>query len=177
MNRVFRYVLASTLAGGLTAVALAQAKLPPPAMDVKMGLWEMTTTMDVGNAMASMMDTSKMTPEQKARMEAMMKQMAGPHTSTNKRCLTKEEMSKGFAGDEGGETCKDTVVTNTSSVYELRRECTGERAESTVVHFESAGRELVKGTVNSKITKNGQSSTVTGTITGKWLSANCGDVK
>jgi hypothetical protein len=45
----------------LTTVVLAQA----PALDIKMGLWEITTTTQIGGQ-TPQVDTSEMTPEQKA---------------------------------------------------------------------------------------------------------------
>ena len=70
----------------LTAVAVAQA----PALDVKMGLWELTSVSEVGGQMPGY-DTSKMTADQKAKMDEAMKAIMGKHTSTDTTCMTKEK--------------------------------------------------------------------------------------
>ncbi len=55
-----RWLGTGLILASLTAVAFAQA----PALNIRMGLWEMTSTTNVGGEMPGI-DTSKMTPEQK----------------------------------------------------------------------------------------------------------------
>src|SRR5438876_2644021 len=58
MTTSFRSLATALLCASLTAVLLAQA----PALNVKMGLWEITTTAKVGGQPPAI-DTGKMTPE------------------------------------------------------------------------------------------------------------------
>ncbi|MGA2360569.1 MAG: hypothetical protein ABSF66_16325 [Terriglobales bacterium] len=65
-------------------------------LNVKEGLWEMTVTHSM-SGMPAMPDIppdvlAKMPPEQRARMEAMMK--GGPSTDVRKECITKEKIEK-----------------------------------------------------------------------------------
>jgi hypothetical protein len=57
-----RTLLSSVALIGLSAVLVAQA----PALDVKFGLWENTISTNMGGA--APIDTSKMSPEQAAKL-------------------------------------------------------------------------------------------------------------
>lgn len=164
------YLLSIALAG----CALAQEH---PNLDVKMGLWEMTTVVKL-NGMASMMDTSKMTPDMKEKMENSMKasqaRMAQPHTT--RTCITKEKIDKDtmFNPDQAQSSCKRTVVTNSRSTLEVKLECVNEKRPMTgMMHFEATSRESVKGIF--KMSSGAMTSE--STMAGKWISDSCGDVK
>jgi hypothetical protein len=174
MNIRFRWSAVATLSLSLSAIALAQA----PVLDVKMGLWEISSTMNIGGEMP-MMDTSKMTPEQKAQMEAAMKSMMGAHTNTQKTCVTREKFDKSaFMGDDQpGMTCKQTVSTNTRSVLDANVVCTGERPRTMQVHVDALSSTTFKGTMKSTSNEQGKTFTLDATMSGKWLSADCGTVK
>src|SRR5690348_14518665 len=71
----------------------AGVKLQP--MNVKPGLWETTTTITVAGEMPIPAEVlNRLTPEQRARMEARMKANSSGHTNTNthKSCVTKEDL-------------------------------------------------------------------------------------
>src|SRR5208283_3141677 len=60
----------------------------PVPMDVKLGLWE--TTMTNQTDISSMIPPevlSKMTPEQRAQMEAAVNGRGGPRTNVSKHCI------------------------------------------------------------------------------------------
>jgi hypothetical protein len=150
------------------SVVLAQT----PVLDVRMGLWEMTNTTNIGGQMPGM-DMSKMTPEQRAQMEAAMKNMMGAHTTVTKTCVTKEKFDKGnFMSSD--EKCKATITTNTQSVLEMKQSCPNEQSQ---MRLEALSPTSVKATFTGSGTDQGKTMTVSGTIVGKWLGANCGDVK
>src|SRR6185312_17371693 len=77
---------------GIEAPALmAQEKITP--LNVKTGLWQSTTTIAISGSMGIPPEMeAKLTPEQRARMEAAMKQSGTgqPHTTTNKGCIKQE---------------------------------------------------------------------------------------
>jgi hypothetical protein len=173
MKRFLRSVGAALPLAGVTAVILAQTV---PALDVKFGLWEMAMTVDIGGT-PPQMDTSKMTPAQKAQMEAAMKEMMGQHTSTKRQCVTKADLAKSMGETSPGQTCKDTVTTNTGTVYDVTRACTGERTEKAQIHMEAVGREAMKGMVKSSTTEDGRTQTANISFTGKWVAADCGKEK
>jgi hypothetical protein len=160
---------------GLTALLAAQA----PKMNVKMGLWEMTSTMQMGGDMPGMPDTSKMTPEQQAQVKAAMAAMAKGMTNTTKSCLTKEKFENGELMADKEHNCKHTVLTNNATAYDVKVECT-ENAKTTTngtYHFEAPTPETVRGKIDATSVSDGKTMKVAGTITGKWLGADCGDIK
>jgi hypothetical protein len=157
--------------------------LPRPAaaqkLDVKMGLWEATTTVQMSGAPP--IDTSKMTPEQRARMQAAMEAsktaMAKPHTV--KHCLTKEKMAKGGLFQDTKDNCKHTVVTDTTTELAIKFECAADDGETTTgeYHFQATSPESVKGAGQMTMGRGGQSMSGSSTIAAKWVSESCGNVK
>jgi len=174
MRILSRWSTAATLSLSLTAVVLAQA----PVLDVKMGLWEVSSTVNIGGQMPGV-DMSKMTPEQKAQVEAAMKSMMGAHTNTQKSCVTREKFNReSFMMENGpGMTCKQTITTNTKSALDAKVACTGEHPMTMQMHIDALSQTTFKGTIKSTNTEQGKTMTVDGTMAGKWLSADCGDVK
>jgi Protein of unknown function (DUF3617) len=173
MTTVHRVVVSTLFSASLAAVAFAQA----PALNVKMGLWEITSVTDIGGQMPGI-DTSKMTPEQKQRMEAAMKGMMGPHSNVTKTCMTKEKFNKSnfMTGGDGDQTCKQTLSTNTPTTLDANVVCTGERAMSGQMHVEALSPTSFKGTMKSANSERGKTMTLLMNMTGKWLAADCGDV-
>jgi hypothetical protein len=176
----FRFpTVALLFAMPLAAVLAAQA----PALDVRMGLWEVTATTTIGGQMPSMtgMDMSSMTPEQQARMAEAMKGMMGAHTTTSKSCLTREEFDKssllGMNDEEKDADCRQTITTNTRTTLEGSVTCKGAQEMSGRVHIEAASPTAFSGTFNSSSGASGQAMTFGVTMAGKWLGADCGDVK
>ncbi len=173
MRTRFALIGGGGVLAAFTAVLLAQA----PALNVRMGLWEVTSTTAIGGQMPAI-DTGKMTPEQKARVEAAMKNLAGGHTNVVKDCLTKEKFEKrSFLTQDRDGRCTQTLTTNTASVLDATATCTGPNASTVHMHFEALSPTSVKGTMNMTSTEDGRTMTGTGTISGKWLGADCGATK
>jgi hypothetical protein len=175
MNLPSRLVSAVLLLVAPGAIVLAQK----PALNIKMGLWELTTMSQVGGQMPGI-DTSKMTPEQKEKFEAMMKSaVMGAHTNVTKSCISQEKFDKAnfMMTDQDAATCKQTVSTNTSASLDAAVTCTGEHPRVGQVHVEALSSTTFKGAVKFTMTENGRAMTVDGTMVGKWLAADCGAVK
>ncbi len=172
MTTLSRSIAIAAAVAACSAALLAQT----PALDIKVGLWEMTMTTKVGGDMPTL-DMSKLTSEQRTRMQEAMKQFMGTHTTTHKSCITKADLQKGaFLGDDQP-NCKTTVVKNTSTVLDAHQTCTGDDASTNNLHFEAASPTTVTGTVKSTNTSDGKTMNVEGTIAARWLGAECGDVK
>ena len=173
---VTRAITSSALAVCFTAVLLAQA----PALDVKLGLWENTIVTDMGTAMAAQMDTSKLPPEQAAKIAEAMKAMSAKPV-VQKTCLTKEDLSKdSFMMPENSEMkCSRTITTNSRSALAANIECTGASAMKGQINVESlAGGSAFKGTMKmTSTTSAGRSMNMTMNMSGKYLGPDCGDVK
>ncbi len=159
-------------------VVLAGDQVQP--LNVKPGLWEMTmTTATTGRPPIPESALSKMTPEQKAKLEAMMKGMASgtPRTSTHKNCVTKEQLAKDpFSGEKSD--CTRTVLKSTGSTMDIREVCTNEGVKSDMtIQIEALNSENVKG--SSHVTAGGgeRSMNISTSFTGKWIGPSCTEKK
>jgi hypothetical protein len=164
---------------GLTALVQA-ADLTKP--DIKPGLWEVTTLPKMSGEMPIPEEQlAKMTPEQRARLEAAVKGMANGSTPrVYKECMTPEKIARGFEMDRGADeaSCKRKVVSSSANELTLHDECdTPKRKSVTDVHFEIKAGTQMSGKINVVVTSSGKTMTVDSTVQGKWLSANCGTVK
>ena len=175
MNTSSRWLGSVVLSMATSAALVAQA----PALNVKLGLWEITSASKVGGQIPAF-DTSKMTPEQKARMEAAMQKVMGEHSTVVTSCMTKEKFENSHffeTPDESGSTCKRTITTNTATMLDGSEVCTGEHARTLHMHMEALSSTNWQGNVKMSTTENGRTTTVTSTITAKWLGADCGNRK
>jgi hypothetical protein len=90
------------------------------------GLWTVTNSMQISGA-PPIPNLDKMTPEQRARIEAAMKNMAGtPQSVTAKSCITRDSIEKALTkvGSSTNNSCAPKLVSMTSSKGEMHVECT-----------------------------------------------------
>ena len=172
----------------LPAVALALTMLAVPcacAQTQAPGLWEHRFAMksqdgQVEAAMALMRQQMEaMPPEQRQKLEEMMASRGvkmGPQGTTAKVCLSKEQAAKGAEPPMSGD-CSRQDLTRSGNTMKYRFECskpqpmTGEGE----VTFVSDKAYNGKATVTSQL--NGQPRQMSMEMSGKWLSADCGDIK
>jgi Protein of unknown function (DUF3617) len=164
----------------LSSVAVwAGDKVQP--LNVKVGLWETTMTATTSGAMPIPPEVlSRLTPEQRARMEERMKANSTGKTRTNtyKNCLTKEKLEKGPLFGEEQKECTQTVVTSTSSKTEVRVACENENMKSSgTIQVEALSPENVKGSGQMSVSGGGHTMNSNTTFTAKWIGPVCGDVK
>jgi hypothetical protein len=163
---------------GWALPGLAASETP---LAVTPGLWEMTSQTETSGAPPVPPDaTAGMTPEQKAKFEAAMQAMIAKQTQphTVKTCVTAERLKRGFTGDDKHKDCQTTVVDSTSKVLDVKIACTGGDQPSTgTIHYEAVDAKTVVGKVDMNIGRGGKSMEVRNDIHGKWLAADCGDVK
>jgi len=174
MMRTSRWMGTAALSLALGAGLVAQT----PVLDIKMGLWEVTTTTTIGG-LTSTLDTSKMPPAQAAQMEAALKSATAPRTETSQTCMTKEKFEKdGFLMEPTpGVTCKTTPSTNTKTAYAAKVECTGARAMSGEVQVATDSSSAFKAAMKMASAEGGRTINVDIAMTGKWIGAACGNVK
>ena len=162
----------------LVATAVQAAEYTKP--NIKPGLWEVSVTPKMSGEMPIPEEQlAKMTPEQRARLEAAVKN-AGAKPHFYKECMTPEKIAKGFEMDRGADeaSCKRNIISSTASELTLHDECNDtKRKSSTDVHFEIKGGTQMNGKVHIVVTQSGKSMTVDSTLTGKWLASSCGAVK
>jgi Protein of unknown function (DUF3617) len=161
-------------------------------MDVKAGLWENTTVTEI-SGLQMPANMPQMTPEQmaqmppaaRARVEAMMKGGAGaPRTSTNKACVTAEQLSRPLL-DNGDKSCTYKLTGSSSSSQNIHVECVkGNTNTSGDVALNRIDSEHVKGEVLMKTSGDsstkgsiGQNMTIKLSFSNKWLGADCGNVQ
>jgi hypothetical protein len=147
-------------------------------LNVKTGLWESTWSSTVTGQPPIPPDMlAKMTPEQRARFEAMMSKMAHGTSDTRKSCLTKENLEKD-PFNRGDKSCTETVVSSSSHEMNVHEVCTHENSKMDVsVHIVASDSEHVTGIIKSNMTGSGHNMSVDGKLTSKWLAPVCGDVK
>ncbi|HUM05998.1 MAG TPA: DUF3617 domain-containing protein [Terriglobales bacterium] len=152
-----------------------------PNFNVKLGLWEVTTTSSTSGMPPLPPEAlANMTPEQQAQMEAHMKQsMSGaPHITTEKTCETKEKLEKDLMFSDKNDECTRTVITSTSSRIEMKVQCSnkGQKTEGTI-RMDAITPENVKGTIDMNMSGSAQSMKIKVNLAARWLGPNCGDVK
>jgi hypothetical protein len=171
-------VIAGAMGAVGFAAVLALAAPPAAVMEIDLGLWEVSSQPQISGAPTIPgSQLAQLTPEQRARFEAALAHAAQPHKF--KECMTAEKRTQGFGShDKQRPGCKVTVVTNTSSEYEMHRECTTDKGNtSESAHFKLDGRRRASGTVDLVRSEDGKTTTMHDSIQAKWLSADCGDVK
>lgn len=170
MIRAFRSVTSLAVLAGATAVLAAQRS----PLNLRAGLWEMTLQLDLGASVPGV-DTSKMTPEQRARMEAIMRGQGAAKPTVTQSCVTKEDLEQNrLQQDPPNSSCKTTVTRATGTVVDLTQTCTGMAEGTREAHIEAPTPTAMK--MVSKST-SGRGAGTTVTITGRWLNASCGTVK
>jgi hypothetical protein len=166
--------LAALAAAGFVA---AGSPASAQALNVKAGLWEVTST-GQGTGVPPV-DTSRMTAEQRARYEAVMKSRMNGAPKTRKTCITKEKLAKDpFEERENGTSCKRTYLTRTSTTMAFQEECAGGAGTRTTEgHFEARNPESVTGNVKIVVDRGGKTMTIHNQLAGRFVGASCGDVK
>lgn len=147
-------------------------------LNVKTGLWESTTIMNMGGLPPMPQEVlDRMTPEQKAQIEAAMKAQQGKPVTT-KHCVTKDDLNRKDLFEENAKNCTRTVLTSTSSKLVMNIECVNDNMKTTgTVHLDVNSSESVTAKVEMVATGNGRTMNMSSVITAKYLGAACGDVK
>ena len=170
-------MLKTTAIAALTLTALSVAAAAPERLNVKLGLWEMTSTMrfsGVPPLPKELLD--KMTPQQRAKMIADLKAASQeePEPETSSQCITQEDLDKPFEAGNS-EDCTSTVVRTTRPTQEFRMVCTGKTKGSGTFKVSTPTPETMNGTLDLKAGEGPDAFVIKGTIKGRWLGADCGD--
>lgn len=149
-------------------------------MDVKLGLWETASKTDMPGMPASLPQIpeetlAKMPPEQRARIEAMMKGRGAPGSMTTRSCLTRESLDRGL-NFQNDKSCTYKVTGSSASKEQVHVECDrGQMHTTGDLTVERADNEHVKGTMVMKSPAG--SGDIKVSFESKWVSADCGSVK
>lgn len=146
-------------------------------LDVKLGLWESTTTMEHSGAPPIPDEVlARLTPEQRAKIEERAKASAqqGPKTTTRKSCVKKEDLEKAMAFGNNEKTCHRTILASSSSKLEFSMECGAATMKSNgTVKIEAISSEHVKGSIQMTIGDGARSMKMNSTFESKWLGPAC----
>jgi len=152
-------------------------------LNLKEGLWEMTSTHTMTGMPPIPADAlAKLPPEQRARMEAAMKQSGAgvPKTDVRKHCITKEKLEKQSAFDENRKDCTRTIVSSTGSKLEMKIHCEGKEQQMSMdgaFVVEVVSSDSAKGSMHTVSSGNGRTMNMDFTFSSKYLGPGCGDVK
>ncbi|MGB6946429.1 MAG: DUF3617 domain-containing protein [Bryobacteraceae bacterium] len=144
-------------------------------LDVKAGQWE-TTLNGQTSGMPPIPDEvlNRLTPEQRARMQAAM-QARGAKATVSKGCLTKDQLDKPFdLGDQNTKACTRTLVTSSGSRQEIRLDCNRQGTKSTgTIKLEAVNSENVKGSMLMTMTNAEHTMNMNYTFAAKWIGPAC----
>jgi len=155
-------------------VALALVALPlvshAETLDIKTGAWEVTISTAMSGMPIPKEAMAKMSPEQRARMEASMRAQAGqgkPHTSRS--CVTREDIDRGQLMRSDEPNCKRKVITQNARHLEMEEVCTGPEPSKSHFKVDATSRERYTGSLD---TTRGDGK-VHVDMTGRWIAATC----
>lgn len=168
------YVLALISAGSIPLSVSAQTLKP--------GLWESTSQMrsSSGEMEKAQAQMANMSPEQRKMMESMMakqgmKMGGGPGAMSVKTCMTKEMVERNELPAQQGD-CKTTLQQRSGNTTKMAFTCTNPpssgEGQYTIVSPEAYTMKMVV-----KSSPQGKSETMNMDISGKWLAADCGNIK
>jgi len=123
---------------------------------------------------------NRLTPEQRARMEERMSANSAAHanTTTEKHCLTREDLDKDRLKLAEAKECTTTVLNTTSTTVKAKLVCDQEGMHATgTLELVAPDPEHVNGSYQSAVNSDGHTMNVEGTWTSKWMGSSCGDVR
>ena len=169
-----------------SACVLAGACLPAAAQSMKPGLWEihnkMTGNPEIDQAMAEMQkQLAGMSPAERKQMEAMMGKhgvhMAAPSAGGGMAvqvCMTREMVERNEMPVQDG--CKSTIHQRSGNTIKHSFTCTNPPSSGEgQVTF--SGDQAYTSKMAIKTVSGGKTETTTMEGRGKWLKADCGNVK
>lgn len=152
-------------------------------LDVKLGLWESTTTSEM-TGMPPIPDEllAKMTPEQRSRMEAAAKARGAQSKkapSVHQSCVTKESLAKAQNfGNDDRLSCQRNIIRSSSTAQDIRFECDVSGIKSTGnIHVEAVNPEHVKGTSQVEAAGGKNAMTMKVNFESRWIGPDCSAMK
>lgn len=170
----------------LLAATLAAFTCAAGAQTLKPGLWEVTQKMSGGQMDQAMAEMQKqlaaMPPEQRKQMEAMMAGQGmklgpgGPGGGMSmKMCMTREMVEKDQLPTQQGD-CRTTRQSRSGNTMSFAVACTSPPSTGEgQVTFTSPEAYSMKMAINSQVQGKPERMQVEGG--GKWLAADCGNLK
>jgi len=145
-------------------------------LNVKPGLWEVTSSSNISGIPPLPKDVmDKLTPEQRAEMEAAFKEEAakGPQVDVERECVTKDEIDRPFQPADAKD-CTHTLTQSTRTSQEVKLVCSGEYEGSGVFRISAATPESFTGSLDLQLGEGKDVMRVKSQLKGRWLGADCG---
>ena len=158
-----------------TGLVLGAVTLPVAALAAhgKVGLWEISTRMNMPGMMATM------PPDALARMQAMGMHMPNGQTFTTQHCMTADEVAQDKPPPmRNAQDCTASNVTHSGQTLNVEMVCKGDNMDGQG-HFTLTYDSDAHYTGNYTFTgtAHGHPANMSYTVEGKWISADCGSVK
>ncbi len=166
---------------GLLSVLLLAG--PAWAQKLAPGLWENTSTMkDSSPEGAARM--AKMPAEQRKMMEQMMAKQGGGDAmgmlagkpTTARVCITPEQAARDDTPSHDAR-CKSDSVERSGKTMRAKFSCSGDDKATGETEYTLTSDKAFSGRVVVTSTRQGQLNRMEITQTGRWLAADCGEVK
>ena len=156
---------------GLVAVALILTPGIAFASHGKAGLWNTSTTMDMGGM--------QMSPEAMAKMKAMGMSMPSSRTFSSQICMTQAEVDSDKLPPMGKNDtgCTNHIVSQTGTAIAAEMVCNGEMKGTGRLQIAYSSPEHYVGTYSFKGAVHGHDMSTTSSFKGDWVKADCGAVK
>jgi hypothetical protein len=172
----------------LLAACLVTVASAASAQSMKPGLWEITSKMQTGSGQMerqmaqAQQQMANMPPEQRKMMEEMMARQgvkmgtAGGGGMTMKVCMTKEMVERNEMPSQQRGDCKTTSQSRSGNTMKMAFACTNPPSTGEgQFTFNGSEGYTMKMAVNTTV--QGKPETMNMDATGKWMGADCGDVK
>ena len=137
----------------------------------KAGLWNISTTMDMGGV--------TMPPEAMAKMKAMGVKMPSAQTFSTQMCMTQAEVDSDKPPPMGRNdmNCTSHIVSQTGTAMTSETVCNGEMKGTGRVQIAYSSPEHYAGSYSFKGVVHGHPMTTNSAFKGDWVKADCGAVK
>jgi len=161
----------------LSASVGAQTADKGQALNLKLGLWEVTTTvMSAGEMPIPAGVREKLAPEQRARLEERIKasKADAAKTTIKKQCLTKTQLARRFPFRPDAGSCTWTVLASTNRKVEMRGECVeqGFKREARL-RIEAPSEKQAEGSLQFLTNSEISAPATTSTFKAKWVGPLC----
>jgi Protein of unknown function (DUF3617) len=147
-------------------------------LDVKTGQWETTMTGQTSGMPPIPDDVlNRMTPEQRAKVEAVMQARGGSKATVTKNCVTKDKLDKAFSlGDENTKSCSRSLVASSGNKQEIRIDCNRDGTKSTgTVKVEAADSENIKASMQMTVSNGAHTMNMNYVFASKWIGPVCSE--
>ncbi|MGE5536188.1 MAG: DUF3617 domain-containing protein [Acidobacteriota bacterium] len=174
-------ISSAMLAGACVGILCVSSAHAGSTLNVKLGLWEMTTMGQVSGPPPIPPEAlARLTPQQRARFQASIAERMAQQNKAevHQYCVTQKDLERGLdLKDAQTEGCKTTVISNSSSVMEMRQTCSGRHKVNGTIRIEAPNPETVVGKFNMVMSEGPNTMTMKFAMHGHWLGADCGNVK